>query len=149
MVRTLQGCRLQDLNPQPTDYKSVALPIELSRHRRDKWWLGTESNRRHKDFQSFALPTELPSQISHRKQIYVKLDVSETKQANIRLWWRMTGSNRRPLACKASALPAELILPINLPSDDLLLQGRWPQLPSALESLTSVFGMGTGVSSPP
>ena len=35
-----------------------------------------------------------------------------------------------------------------LPSDDLLLQGRWPQLPSALESLTSVFGMGTGVSSP-
>jgi hypothetical protein len=26
-------CRLQDLNPQPTDYKSVALPIELSRHK--------------------------------------------------------------------------------------------------------------------
>ena len=24
-------CRLKDLNPQPTDYKSVALPIELSR----------------------------------------------------------------------------------------------------------------------
>ena len=27
-----------------------------------KWWLRTESNRRHKDFQSFALPTELLSQ---------------------------------------------------------------------------------------
>jgi hypothetical protein len=27
-----QWCRLEDLNPQPTDYKSVALPIELSRH---------------------------------------------------------------------------------------------------------------------
>jgi hypothetical protein len=26
-----------------------------------KWWLGTESNRRHGDFQSPALPTELPS----------------------------------------------------------------------------------------
>ena len=26
-------------------------------------WLGTESNRRHKDFQSSALPTELPSLI--------------------------------------------------------------------------------------
>ena len=25
-------CRLEELNPQPTDYKSVALPIELSRH---------------------------------------------------------------------------------------------------------------------
>ncbi len=25
-------CRLEDLNPQPTDYKSVALPIELNRH---------------------------------------------------------------------------------------------------------------------
>ena len=25
------------------------------------WWLGTESNCRHADFQSAALPTELPS----------------------------------------------------------------------------------------
>ena len=28
-----------------------------------KRWLGTESNRRHRDFQSPALPTELPSQL--------------------------------------------------------------------------------------
>jgi hypothetical protein len=27
-----------------------------------RWWLGAELNRRHKDFQSSALPTELPSQ---------------------------------------------------------------------------------------
>ncbi len=26
-------CRREDLNPQPTDYKSVALPIELHRHK--------------------------------------------------------------------------------------------------------------------
>ncbi len=26
-----------------------------------KWWLGPESNRGHEDFQSSALPTELPS----------------------------------------------------------------------------------------
>jgi hypothetical protein len=26
-------CRPKDLNPQPTDYKSVALPIELDRHK--------------------------------------------------------------------------------------------------------------------
>ena len=25
-------CRPEDLNPQPTDYKSVALPVELGRH---------------------------------------------------------------------------------------------------------------------
>ena len=56
-------CRREDLNPQPTDYKSVALPIELHRlfNIIVEWWLGTESNRRHEDFQSSALPTELPS----------------------------------------------------------------------------------------
>ncbi len=29
-----------------------------------KWWPGPESNWRHKDFQSSALPTELPGQMS-------------------------------------------------------------------------------------
>ena len=28
--------------------------------RKHQWWCGPGSNRRHKDFQSFALPTELP-----------------------------------------------------------------------------------------
>ena len=67
------------------------------------------------------------------------------------LWWRMTGSNRRPSACKADALPAELILHC-MPGDVLLSQEENLQLPSALRSLTSVFGMGTGVTfslSPP
>ena len=32
-------------------------------------------------------------------------------------------------------------------SDDLLSQGAAPQVPSALKSLTAVFGMGTGVTS--
>jgi hypothetical protein len=36
-----------------------------------------------------------------------------------------------------------------LPGDVLLSQGESPQLPSALKSLTSVFGMGTGVTSSP
>ena len=60
----------------------------------------------------------------------------------------MTGSNRRPSACKADALPAELILRYML-GDVLLSQGENPQLPSALRSLTSVFGMGTGVTFSP
>ncbi len=29
---TMKWCRPEDLNPQPTDYKSVALPVELGRH---------------------------------------------------------------------------------------------------------------------
>ena len=45
-----------DSNPQPADYKSAALPIEL--HRR-LWCLEVESNHRQTDFQSVALPTEL------------------------------------------------------------------------------------------
>ena len=55
--------RRWDLNPQPTDYKSVALPIELLRRSVSRLWcLGAESNHRHRDFQSLALPTELPRQ---------------------------------------------------------------------------------------
>jgi hypothetical protein len=34
--------------------------VQNSWRRRRHEWTGTESNRRHKDFQSFALPTELP-----------------------------------------------------------------------------------------
>ena len=59
----------------------------------------------------------------------------------------MTGSNRRPPACKAGALPAELILHYTWQRPTLT--GGNPQLPSALKSLTSVFGMGTGVTSSP
>ena len=59
----------------------------------------------------------------------------------------MTGSNRRPPACKAGALPAELIL--HFAWQRPTLAGGDPQLPLALKSLTSVFGMGTGVSSLP
>ncbi len=63
------------------------------------------------------------------------------------IWWRMTGSNRRPPACKAGALPAELIL--HFAWQRPTLAGTRSQLPLALESLTSVFGMGTGVTSLP
>ena len=45
-----------------------------------------------------------------------------------------------------------ILLGLFVPGDVLLSQGENPQLPSALRSLTSVFGMGTGVTfslSPP
>ena len=80
--------RWLDSNPQPADYKSAALPIELhrqllaSRTNHDGWCLGAESNHRQADFQSAALPTELPRH----------------------LWRPRTGSNRRPPAWQAGAL---------------------------------------------
>ena len=49
-------------------------------------------------------------------------------------------------ACKAGALPAELNLQNNNSRGDVLLTKGNPSLQSALRSLTSVFGMGTGVS---
>ena len=61
--------------------------------------------------------------------------------------WRMTGSNRRPSACKADALPTELILHFKEKPGNFLLSHI--VLPSALKCLTSVFGMGTGVSTLP
>ena len=36
----------EDLNPQPTDYKSVALPIELRQLIKTKWRPGRDSNPR-------------------------------------------------------------------------------------------------------
>ena len=55
----LKWSRLSESNQQPADYKSAALPVELSRH---FWCLGADLNHRHGDFQSPALPTELPRQ---------------------------------------------------------------------------------------
>jgi hypothetical protein len=34
-----------------------------------EWWLGRESNPRHEDFQSSALPTELPSRFGRGERI--------------------------------------------------------------------------------
>jgi hypothetical protein len=41
----------------------------IAGHKGWKWWLGAELNRRHKDFQSSALPTELPSR---RRRAYIE-----------------------------------------------------------------------------
>jgi hypothetical protein len=49
----------------------------------------------------------------------------------------------------ADCSTTELLWNIGQPGNVLLLQGEIPQLPSALKSLTSVFGMGTGVTSSP
>ena len=48
---------LRGSNPPPSPWQGDALPNELSP--RFKWCLRSESNQRHGDFQSPALPTEL------------------------------------------------------------------------------------------
>ncbi len=45
---------------QNGDPSGVAAFSKCLSHLEFFWWPGTESNRRHKDFQSSALPTELP-----------------------------------------------------------------------------------------
>ena len=53
------------LERRPSACKADALPAELILHFVVAW---DESNRRHKDFQSFALPTELPSLLKWRSR---------------------------------------------------------------------------------
>ena len=65
---------LRGSNPPPPPWQGGALPNELNPR---KWCLRSESNQRHEDFQSSALPTELQRHIGWR------------------LGW---GSNPRPLA---------------------------------------------------
>ena len=55
-----------------------------------KWWLGTESNRRHKDFQSSALPTELPSQWSTRNESSIDFTTCFNASAVIPVVFRKT-----------------------------------------------------------
>jgi hypothetical protein len=45
--------------------------LAVSGHFLQLWWPGTESNHRHADFQSAALPTELPG---HEERKYIKAD---------------------------------------------------------------------------
>ena len=62
-----------ELNQQPSDYKSDALPLSHTSKCANhinymiSWCRGAESNHRHRDFQSLALPTELPR---HKKLVF-------------------------------------------------------------------------------
>ena len=118
---------LLDSNQRMTESKSVALPLGYSPLIKNGGGGRFElPNPKERIYSPPRLATSLP--LRH-------------------IWWRMTGSNRRPLLCKAGALPTELIL--HFAWQRPTLTGTRSQLPSALESLTSVFGMGTGVTSLP
>ena len=70
----LSGVRSNQLSYRPikrvtrielatTAWKAVVLPLNYTRKPE---WRGTESNRRHMELQSIALPTELPSRFTGR-----------------------------------------------------------------------------------
>ena len=87
-LSVLWSWRLES-NPQPADYKSAALPVELhQRKNQKKWCLRAESNHRQRDFQSLALPTELP------RHLFLPSTFVKGKL----LWRPGWGSNPRPLA---------------------------------------------------
>ena len=55
------GGQIRTAEPEGADLQSAA----FSHFATPPWWLGTESNRRHLELQSSALPTELPSLFKH------------------------------------------------------------------------------------
>ncbi len=76
-----------------------------------KWCLGAELNHRHGDFQSPALPTELPRRNLATRRGLEPLTSSVTgwhsNQLNYRAvqsWWAFTDSNRGPIGYEPTAL---------------------------------------------
>ena len=61
MVEHLCSKRVTRIELATTAWKAVVLPLNYTRLIIQKW-RETESNRRHMELQSIALPTELPSQ---------------------------------------------------------------------------------------
>ena len=59
----------------------------ISLPQKGEWWLGTESNRRHADFQSAALPTELPSRLAKKAELYRPFLTNASLLSNF-FWFR-------------------------------------------------------------
>ena len=91
-----------DLNPQPSDYKSDALPIELHQH--------CQSART--SHAGLATASQAAKKMATRKGLEPSTSSVTGWHSNqlnyCAVWWAMTGSNCRHSACKADALPAEL-----------------------------------------
>ena len=105
--------------------QTIALPLGYAAT--NSKWPGSESNQRHTDFQSVALPTELPG---HTRTDRTGLEPaasgvtgrrSEPTELPVLVKWAMTGSNRRPPGCKPGALPTELIALVRENKNDFIM----------------------------
>ncbi len=111
----VEGDGFEPPNPKERIYSPPRLATSLPL--RHKWWLRTESNRRHKDFQSFALPTEL---LSHNLLLLIFLKMAvrtglepatscvtgrHSNQLNYRTRLRGQDLNLRPSGYEPDELP--------------------------------------------
>src|SRR5262247_1623438 len=71
----MRACRLRDSNTRPPRYEGGALPIELNRHKTNKWSAAALRDRSH-----LATGTAAPSRAQRRWPI---LDVHDVKQQNV------------------------------------------------------------------
>ena len=58
--------------PEGADLQSAAFSLFATLPKNIKLWRETESNRRHMELQSIALPTELPSQILREQDLNLR-----------------------------------------------------------------------------
>ena len=99
--------RVKGIEPSSSAWKAEVLPLNYTRV---IWWLRTESNRRHKDFQSFALPTELLSHLKMAVRTGLEPATScvtgrHSNQLNYRTVLRGQDLNLRPPGYEPDELP--------------------------------------------